>query len=91
MNSSYTNKQTEWNSQALSSSDYSKQVLRTIDNDSFQDYIEYILDELQLNEATDYLLDIGCGNGLMLSKLKENSVSIAGIDYAESMINQAKK
>jgi ubiquinone/menaquinone biosynthesis C-methylase UbiE len=91
MNNSYTNKQAEWNNQALSSTDHSKQILRPIDSKSLKDYVKHIFDKLQLNEATDYLLDVGCGNGLMLSKLKENSKSIAGVDYAESMIEQAKK
>ena len=90
MNKSYTQKRTEWNNQVLSNNDYSKQVLRPIDEKDFFNYIEYIVEKLQLQTATDYLLDVGCGNGLMLSKLKGNSKSIAGIDYAEAMIEQAK-
>ena len=91
MNNSYTRKRTEWNNQVLSNSDYSKQVLRPINDKDFQNYIEYILNKLQLSEATDYLLDVGCGNGLMLSRLKENSSNIAGVDYAEAMIEQARR
>jgi len=91
MNNSYTRKRAEWNDQVMSNSDHSKQVLRPIEDKDFQNYIEYIFDQLQLSETTDYLLDVGCGNGLMLSKLKKNSSNIAGIDYAEAMIEQAKK
>lgn len=38
-------------------------------------------------------MDIGCGIGDLLTNLrkKSNSVELYGIDYAENMINEAKK
>ena len=56
MNNSFTHKRTEWNNQALSNSEHSKQVLRPIDKKDFQNYIEYILNKLQLSETTDYFV-----------------------------------
>ena len=91
MNNSFIQKRTEWNNQALLNSEHFKQVLRPIDKKDFQNYVEYIFDKLQLSEPTDYLLDVGCGNGLMLSRLKKNSNNIAGLDYSEAMIEEARK
>ena len=47
--------------------------------------------KLVLNGKTDSIIDVGCGNGLILSQLKDSADDIYGIGYAASMVEHAKK
>lgn len=39
----------------------------------------------------DYMLDIGCGTGVLHDKISPHVMSITGIDYSEKMIAIAKE
>lgn len=49
----------------------------------------YILDELN-KKNNELILDVGCGNGVMLSKMNENN-TLHGVDLSKAMIDVAKK
>jgi SAM-dependent methyltransferase len=40
---------------------------------------------------TDRILEVGCGNGFLTNILRKNAAYVDGFDYAENMIDQAKK
>jgi len=87
----FDEKRNEWDLQALSSSDLKKQVCRPIDELSWQALITDITEKLQLDDKYNAILDVGCGNGLVLSKLAPYFQHLFGLDYAISMIEHAKK
>jgi len=87
---SFTKKQNEWSQNALNTNDLKKQVCRPIDNDNWQALVSDISHKLNLTNNLDSILDVGCGNALLLSQLTPKANSYYGIDYAESMIGEAK-
>ncbi len=46
---------------------------------------------LQHVKNTDRVLEVGCGNGFLTNILRENVAYVDGFDYAENMVDQAKK
>ncbi|GEM_PF-1666333 len=84
-------KQQEWDRQAVSSECLYKQVCRPIDEGHWCSLVEDIKNKLELDRPLDAILDVGCGNGLLLSGLKEYFNRFNGIDYSNNMIEQAKK
>lgn len=99
--SSFSTKQAEWQQQVKEAKDLRAQVGRPIDEESWQALVNDIKTKLMLgdiekiNETThkkiEKLLDIGCGNALILSELNPFANSVYGIDYADAMIEQAKQ
>lgn len=74
--------------------DYWGQVSRTVNGKPVsQEQIDMIVDVINKNlifNKTDYLLDLGCGNGA-LSEYFFNSVSaFQGVDFSNFLINVAK-
>lgn len=61
-----------------------------IPRDMFSSMVERIIDRLQL-DATDHLLDMCCGNGLISFELARIAGHVTAIDFAEHMIKAAKK
>lgn len=86
----FTKKKNEWSQNALNTNDLKKQVCRPIDNENWQELVDDICDKLNLNDDLDSILDVGCGNALLLSQLTPKAKNYYGIDYAESMIEEAK-
>ena len=88
---SFETKKSEWHQQALASDDLKAQVGRPFNDEAWQGLVDDIIKKLVLSDNAKYnLLDIGCGNGLLLSQLAHFAHSIKGIDYAYAMISEAK-
>ncbi|WP_372766437.1 class I SAM-dependent methyltransferase [Pseudoalteromonas sp.] len=87
--SEFLTKQTEWQQQAESSDDLKLQVGRPQSDESWQLLAKDVVEKLKLH-ATDNLLDVGCGSGLLLSKLATNCAYVSGIDYAQAMVDKAQ-
>lgn len=89
---SFEAKKSEWHEQALASDDLKAQVGRPFDDEAWQGLVDDIKVKLSLTEGSTYsLLDIGCGNGLLLSQLSNYTSDISGIDYAQAMVTEARK
>jgi len=87
----YTDKKNEWEQQASSFENYKMQVGRPVNDTEWDALVADIRNKLVLNEKIDSIIDVGCGNGLILSQLKDSADDIYGIDYAASMVEHAKK
>lgn len=83
-------KKTEWDQQAVSAQDLCRQVCRTIDQDEFQRVVDDVKDKLQLPGKLSAILDVGCGNGLLLSKFTNHFDNLYGVDFSPNMIEQAR-
>jgi SAM-dependent methyltransferase len=55
---------------------------------------EHVLDPMMLARVTarrfDHVLDVGCGEGRFCRMLKENHISVVGIDPTEKLLAQAR-
>jgi ubiquinone/menaquinone biosynthesis C-methylase UbiE len=87
----FSQKQKEWDTQGSSHSDFKEQVCRPITEEDWQALLADIQSKLLLPNQFNSILDVGCGNALILSSIQQNFNSIYGIDYGESMIKNAKK
>ena len=83
-------KKKEWDEQAASTQDLCRQVCRTVDQAEFDMVISDIRHKLDIKGSLDAILDIGCGNGLVLSKFDKNFKHIHGVDFSLNMIEQAR-
>jgi len=83
-------KKDDWDLQATNSDNRFHQVCRTVDPIEFNELIKDIIIKLNLGDTQDSLLDVGCGNGLVLSHLKHYVRQIYGTDLSGNMINEAK-
>ncbi|MBU2892943.1 class I SAM-dependent methyltransferase [Colwellia sp. D2M02] len=88
--STFDKKRSEWDQQALSSADLKKQVCRPTTEQAWQALLIDIKSKLQISTKLNSILDVGCGNGLLLSKLADDFDQLYGVDYASSMVEQAK-
>lgn len=90
---SFKIKRNEWHQQGQSTDDLKAQVCRPVDEISWQALIFDIREKLQLSQSAklDTMLDVGCGNALVLSEFKDDFSQLYGIDYGESMITNAKE
>ena len=88
---SFTIKQEEWHKQVQEANDLKAQVGRPVDEETWQALVSDITEKLQLETKVTKLLDLGCGNALILSELASKADNVYGVDYAEAMIEQAKK
>ncbi|MCF2859370.1 class I SAM-dependent methyltransferase [Pseudoalteromonas sp. SMS1] len=86
---SHHEKKQAWHQQA-SDSDVKKQVGRLADDITWQKLADNINLNLQLNSQTE-ILDVGCGNGYLLSLLDVDKNLVYGIDFAENMVKEAKE
>lgn len=79
-----------WNKVAESDS-LLKQVQRdAIDAQQMEEICVHISQVIDL-KATDELLDVCCGNGLISSALAENCTSVMGVDFSHKLIDQARE
>ncbi len=83
-------KKTEWDQQAISTQDLCRQVCRTVDQNEFDRVVEDIRNKLQIRGKLGAILDVGCGNGLFLSKFSSHFNDIYGVDFSSNMIEQAR-
>lgn len=81
----------EWDQQASSSSDLGKQVARPSGLESLTSLVENIGANLDLDETVQSILDVGCGNALVLSQVAGATPDVYGVDYSRSMIEKAKE
>ena len=83
-------KQSEWDEQAKNSPDLGRQVCRTVDEAEFLKLIEDIKKKLMLEGKLDSILDVGCGNALVLNHLKGFFQNIYGTDFSVNMVEKAQ-
>lgn len=90
MTTDFGNKQHEWNLQAGSSEDPGAQVARPGGVGSINALASDIAAKLGTQNVSSSVLDVGCGNGLILSKVAGQYETIRGVDYSDVMIAQAR-
>ena len=86
----HNQKRSEWNDQALVSEDPKVQVARPGEDFEFSRLVDDIKNKLHLDGSSNSILDVGCGNGLLLSALAGGIEKISGVDYADAMVSKAK-
>ena len=80
-----------WDVLAASEQDSGKQILRPFEQNQWDLLAREISQKLELNDKSLSLLDVGCGNAYLASLFQKLVSSITGIDYAPSMIGEARK
>ena len=83
-------KKNEWEQQAKTSEDLGRQVCRTVDSSEFLKLIDDIKKKLVIDRKLDSILDIGCGNALVLNHLSGSFQNIYGTDFSANMIDKAR-
>lgn len=78
-----------WNQWAQKSENHLFAVGRPLNNDELERLIKDITKKLMLTKDHK-LLDVGCGSGVFLSRLKNSAKSVYGVDFSEKMIEIAK-
>ncbi len=82
----------EWSEQVINSLDPSSANGRKqVDVETFQEIIKSILSTLEINEIKNSIIDVGCGNGLVLSALSSYFQKLYGCDYCKEMVEISKK
>jgi SAM-dependent methyltransferase len=80
----------DWTAQALEADNAASQIARPGDEDSLAALAGDVRAKLKMTDSVSSLADIGCGNGLLLSKLVAPDTDVAGVDYADAMVSEAK-
>lgn len=86
----FEEKQQEWNRQASSSDDLGAQVARPGNGEVVDRLVADVAEKLDTSGASSTILDVGCGNGLVLSRLSAGYARVCGIDYSQAMIETAR-
>ena len=88
----FESKQAEWDLTASASADFKAQVGRPFDDNAWHALSCDVLDKLVVNDENGLsILDVGCGNGLLLSKLSSHFEQLTGVDYSKTMIEKANE
>lgn len=58
-----------------------------INDSEWETVIKYISNKIELSNS-DYLLEICCGNGMVIGNLSDKCDRAKGIDYSEKLLNQ---
>lgn len=87
----FEEKRRDWDTLAKTALTPEAQVGRPFSDAEWQELLADISAKLGSAPGTGALLDIGCGNGLVLKRLSSSFVKLAGIDYSDTMIAAAKK
>jgi ubiquinone/menaquinone biosynthesis C-methylase UbiE len=83
-------KKNEWDQQAKASPDLGRQVCRTVDQTEFLKLIDDLKMKLQLTGKSGTVLDVGCGNAIVLDHLKGFFQQVHGTDFSANMVVQAR-
>ena len=86
----FQKKTKEWNIRGLEQENPYDQVMRPWSRNLWTLLSEDLLGKLNPIGTDNSLLDIGCGNGHLLSLLAQSFDKVSGTDYADSMIEHAK-
>ena len=78
----------DWDSKFKSSKNLLESVSRSQDRDSLDIIAKDISSKLELKK-TDTFLEVGCGTGVLLSKLSKISLENYGVDYSNNAIKLA--
>lgn len=89
--SEFNSKQAEWEQIVRDNHDFKAQVGRPFENELWQALTNDVEKKLSFSMQGNNVLDVGCGNGLLLSKLLSNCTACSGVDYSKAMIEEAKK
>ena len=82
----------EWSDQVIQSiNPSSANGRKQVTEETFQEIIKSILKNLDIGEIKDSIIDVGCGNGLVLSALSGNFKNLYGCDYCEEMVDIARE
>ena len=82
----------EWSDQVIQSiNPSSANGRKQVSEETFQEIIKSILKNLEITEIKDSLIDVGCGNGLVLSALSSYFKNLYGCDYCEDMVVIARE
>tara|TARA_Y100000739_G_C20579446_1_gene452063 strand:- start:368 stop:1048 length:681 start_codon:yes stop_codon:yes gene_type:complete len=82
----------EWSDQVIQSiNPSSANGRKQVSEETFQEIIKSILKNLEITEIKDSLIDVGCGNGLVLSALSGYFKNLYGCDYCEDMVVIARE
>jgi len=82
----------EWSEQVIQSiNPSSANGRKRVTEETFQEIIKSILKNLEIGEIKDSIIDVGCGNGLILSALSSYFKNLYGCDYCEEMVNIARE
>lgn len=76
-----------WNQNA----DFWDNAMGDESNEFHREVVRPKVTELLNPTATDYILDVACGNGNYSSFLAQKGISVVAFDYSEKMIELAKK
>ena len=88
----FESKQAEWDLTASASADFKAQVGRPFDDSAWLALSCDVLDKLVVDDQKGLsILDVGCGNGLLLSKLSSHFEQLTGVDYSKAMIEKANQ
>lgn len=88
---SFAQKRQEWSSQAKFIENNCFQNGRNIPELIFDQIINDIKSKLILDQKNKSLIDVGCGNGIILSRMSGYFDKLFGCDYSEEMVESAKK
>ena len=82
----------EWSDQVIQSINTSSANGRKkVSEETFQEIIKSILKNLEIAEIKDSIIDVGCGNGQVLSALSTYFKNLYGCDYCEEMVDIARE
>ena len=82
----------EWSDQVIQSiNPSSANGRKQVSEETFKEIIKSILNNLEIAEIKDSLIDVGCGNGLVLSALSSYFKNLYGCDYCKEMVDIARE
>ena len=67
-----------------------KQVARVAEERIWALLVDNVNENLELS-GDERLLDVGCGNAYLLSRLNINANKVCGVDFASNMVEEARK
>lgn len=76
--------------------DFWRQIKRTVNGEpvseeSISMIVSTIKTKLELNSTKSHLLDLGCGNGALASRLFDSLCAYTGVDFSEYLIEVAQE
>lgn len=84
-------KKREWDHQVGATDNILHQVCRRVDEQEFLNLIIDIKEKLFIESSRHSILDVGCGNAVILNHLRRSFQEVYGMDFSSSMISKAKE